>query len=85
MYPGVPDNNFTGCLVNCVKDINTIWMQFVSAKDATPRSSTGVKTLHFTLMEPTIEYIMKCIFKDASQVCAGVSCDSHTSSSKPSL
>lgn len=79
------DNNLTGYLVKCVNDINIVLMRIASAKETTHRNSTDNKKLLFSLIEPTIEYIMKCIFKDASEVCAGVSCDGHTSCSKPSV
>lgn len=66
---GIPDNNLTGYLVKCVNDINIQLMRIISARELTHRNSTDNKRLLFTLMEPTIEYIMKSIFKDASKVC----------------
>ncbi|KAF5478944.1 hypothetical protein F2P56_005464 [Juglans regia] len=57
----------TGYLVQCVNDINIQLMRIMSAKEMTRRNSTDNKRLLFTLMEPTIEYIMKIIFKDASK------------------
>ncbi|XP_059443996.1 uncharacterized protein LOC132175919 isoform X2 [Corylus avellana] len=56
-----------GYLVKCVNDINILLMRIVSAKETTHRNSTDNKRLLFALIEPTIEYIMKCIFKDASE------------------
>lgn len=77
IYTAVSDNNLTGYLVKCVNDINVLLKRIVSAKETTRRNSTDNKRLLFALIEPTIEYIMKCIFKDASEVCcAGVPCDS---------
>lgn len=57
----------TGYLVKCVNDINIVLMRIASAKETTHRNSTDNKKLLFSLIEPTIEYIMKCIFKDASE------------------
>ncbi|XP_040988402.1 VPS35 endosomal protein-sorting factor-like isoform X3 [Juglans microcarpa x Juglans regia] len=57
----------TGYLVKCVNDINIQLMRIISAREMTHRNSTDNKRLLFTLIEPTIEYIMKSIFKDASK------------------
>ncbi|KAG7957678.1 hypothetical protein I3843_11G187400 [Carya illinoinensis] len=57
----------TGYLVKCVNDINIQLMRIISAREMTHRNSTDNKRLLFSLMEPTIEYIMKSIFKDASK------------------
>jgi hypothetical protein len=62
------DNNLTGYLVKCVNDIKILVMRIVSGKEATQGNFTNNKRLLVNLMEPTIEYLMKCIFKDSSQV-----------------
>ncbi|XP_050246843.1 uncharacterized protein LOC126694549 isoform X1 [Quercus robur] len=56
-----------GYLVKCVNDIKILVMRIISAKETTQGNITNNRRLLVTLMEPTIEYIMKCIFKDASQ------------------
>ena len=62
------DNDLTGYLVKCVNDIKILVMRIVSSKEATQGNFTNNKRLLVSLMEPTIEYLMKCIFKDSSQV-----------------
>ncbi|GMN51638.1 hypothetical protein TIFTF001_020788 [Ficus carica] len=47
------------CLVRSVNDIKTVLSRIISANEN--------KRLLVSLMEPTIEFSMKCIFKDASQ------------------
>ena len=70
IYTCMSDNNLTGYLVKCVNDIKILVMRIISAKETTQGNITNNRRLLVTLMEPTIEYIMKCIFKDASQVYA---------------
>ena len=58
----------TGYLVTCVNDIRVILIQILSANE---RSHKNVKLnikLQVSLMEPTIEYIMKCVFNGLTQV-----------------
>ncbi|XP_038898827.1 VPS35 endosomal protein-sorting factor-like isoform X3 [Benincasa hispida] len=54
-----------GVLVSCVNDMNAQLKYFIPAKET--GSSTDNKVLLVGVMEPTIEYIVKCIFKYASQ------------------
>ncbi|XP_031284588.1 VPS35 endosomal protein sorting factor-like [Pistacia vera] len=56
-----------GHLITSVNDIKILLMWNSSTKESTHGKSTDNKRLLVSLMEPTIEYIMKCIFKDASQ------------------
>ncbi|WKA12503.1 hypothetical protein VitviT2T_029878 [Vitis vinifera] len=56
-----------GYLISCINDIKILLMRMISEKEATHGNSSANKRLLVSLMEPTIEYIMKCIFKDASQ------------------
>ncbi|GMY31180.1 VPS35 endosomal protein sorting factor-like isoform X1 [Fagus crenata] len=60
-----------GYLVKCVNDIKILVMRIVSSKEATQGNFTNNKRLLVSLMEPTIEYLMKCIFKDSSQMQVG--------------
>ncbi|KAE9596373.1 putative UPF0505 family protein [Lupinus albus] len=56
-----------GYLVTCVNDITVILMQMMSAKESTHGNVQSFKELQVSQMEPTIEYIMKCIFNGLSQ------------------
>ncbi|XP_020240351.1 VPS35 endosomal protein sorting factor-like isoform X6 [Cajanus cajan] len=56
-----------GYLVTCVNDLRVILMQILSAKERTDKNVTLDRKLQVSLMEPTIEYIMKCIFNGLSQ------------------
>ncbi|KAK7300034.1 hypothetical protein RJT34_10865 [Clitoria ternatea] len=56
-----------GYLVTCVNDIRVILMQILSANERTHQNVKLIKNLQVSLMEPTIEYIMKCIFNGLSQ------------------
>ncbi|XP_027329733.1 UPF0505 protein C16orf62 homolog isoform X3 [Abrus precatorius] len=56
-----------GYLLTCVKDIRVILMQILSANDRTSKNVKLNEKFQISLMEPTIEYIMKCIFNGLSQ------------------
>ncbi|KAJ1389541.1 Vacuolar protein sorting-associated protein 35 [Sesbania bispinosa] len=56
-----------GYLVTCVNDIRVILLQILSANRRTHENVDHNKKLQVSLMEPTIEYIMKCIFNGLSQ------------------
>ncbi|XP_057441139.1 uncharacterized protein LOC130733086 isoform X2 [Lotus japonicus] len=56
-----------GYLVTCVNDIRVILMQILSANERTHENDEHNKKLRISLMEPTIEYIIKCIFNGLSQ------------------
>ena len=58
-----------GLLVSCVNDTNAQLKHFIPAKETKTGSSTDSKVLLVGVIEPTIEYIVKCIFKNVSQVC----------------
>lgn len=64
----------TGCLLTCVNDFKILLMRVISTTETTHGNLTGQKRLLISLMEPTIDYIMKCIFKNVSEVGAGISC-----------
>ncbi|KAK7276870.1 hypothetical protein RIF29_18016 [Crotalaria pallida] len=56
-----------GYLITCVNDIRIILMQMLSAKESSRGNVERYKKLQVSQMEPTIEYIMKCIFNGLSQ------------------
>ncbi|CAJ1971428.1 unnamed protein product [Sphenostylis stenocarpa] len=56
-----------GYLVTCVNDIRVILTQILSANERTHKNVKLNKVLQVSLMEPTIEYIMKCIFNRLTQ------------------
>ncbi|OVA03407.1 Vacuolar protein sorting-associated protein 35 [Macleaya cordata] len=57
----------TGYLMTCINDLNLILMRIILEKEPMPKNSLDNKKLLISLVEPTIEWIMKCIFKDAHQ------------------
>ncbi|KAL9444527.1 hypothetical protein AB3S75_017670 [Citrus x aurantiifolia] len=57
----------TGHLITSINDIKILLTRVLSTKEAAHGKSVDNRRLLVSLMEPTIEYIMKCIFKDASQ------------------
>lgn len=57
----------TGHLITSVNDIKILLTRVLSTKEAAHGKSVDNRRLLVSLIEPTIEYIMKCIFKDASQ------------------
>ncbi|KAK9938592.1 hypothetical protein M0R45_015320 [Rubus argutus] len=56
-----------GCLLTCVNDFKILLMRVISTTETTHGNLTGQKRLLISLMEPTIDYIMKCIFKNVSE------------------
>ncbi|KAJ9153808.1 hypothetical protein P3X46_027210 [Hevea brasiliensis] len=56
-----------GYLVTCVNDIKFLLIHLLSAKETLHGHFSGKMRLLVSLIEPTIEYIMKFIFEDASQ------------------
>ncbi|KAL5548438.1 hypothetical protein UlMin_003669 [Ulmus minor] len=56
-----------GYIVTCVNDIRILFSRIISAKGATEGNINENKRLFVSLMEPTIEFMLKCIFEDASQ------------------
>lgn len=72
------DNTVTGYLVRCVNEIKNLLSRVISAKETTNQNITDDKRLLLNLMEPTIEFITKCIFKDVTQVCNGFLCSNNT-------
>ncbi|KAL2316727.1 hypothetical protein Fmac_030603 [Flemingia macrophylla] len=56
-----------GYLVTCVNDTRVILMQILSANERTDKNVKLNRKLQVSLMEPTVEYFMKCIFNGLSQ------------------
>ncbi|XP_022733809.1 UPF0505 protein C16orf62 homolog isoform X2 [Durio zibethinus] len=61
----------TGYLITCVNDIKLIFTQISSAKETAHGCLADSKSSLVSLMEPAIEFIMKCIFNDASLMRVG--------------
>ncbi|XP_058761026.1 uncharacterized protein LOC131634379 isoform X2 [Vicia villosa] len=59
--------NLAGYLVTCVNDLKVILTQTLATNESNLGSFQNNKKLQISLMEPTIEYIMKCIFIGLSQ------------------
>ncbi|EOY12279.1 Uncharacterized protein TCM_030833 isoform 2 [Theobroma cacao] len=56
----------TGSLITCVNDIKLVFTRISSAKETAHGCFADSKRSLVGLMEPAIEFIMKCIFNDAS-------------------
>ncbi|BFG29632.1 hypothetical protein CerSpe_159060 [Prunus speciosa] len=57
----------TGCLLTCVNDFKIVLMRVISSEETSHGNLSDNKRLLVGLMEPTIEFIMKCIFKNMSE------------------
>ncbi|XP_052207188.1 uncharacterized protein LOC127811403 [Diospyros lotus] len=60
-----------GYLIICINDLKILFTRLLSAKEATHEKIAEKSRLLISLMEPTIEYIIKCIIKDSCQAQAG--------------
>ncbi|XP_024968230.1 UPF0505 protein C16orf62 homolog isoform X1 [Cynara cardunculus var. scolymus] len=58
----------TAHLITCVNDLKVVLMRIVSMKETTFGNFLGDRRLLISLMEPTIEYTTRCVFKDPNQV-----------------
>lgn len=58
----------TGHLISCISDLKIVLTRIVSLKETKYGNFLGDRRLIISLMEPTIEYTMRCIFKDPNQV-----------------
>nr|XP_043622248.1 VPS35 endosomal protein sorting factor-like isoform X2 [Erigeron canadensis] len=58
----------SGHLISCINDQNVVLARIVSTKETKYGNFLGDQRLLISLMEPTIEYNMRCIFKDPTQV-----------------
>ncbi|XP_058210972.1 uncharacterized protein LOC131323282 [Rhododendron vialii] len=57
----------TGYLIICINDIKILLTRFLSAEESTDGNFSERSKSLISLMEPTIEYIVKCIVKDSYQ------------------
>lgn len=58
------DSYIAGYLVTCIRDINLMMTPIVSLKETTDNRNNMSNQVLVHLMEPPMEYIIKCIFKD---------------------
>ncbi|KZV57468.1 hypothetical protein F511_34914 [Dorcoceras hygrometricum] len=58
-------------LIICINDLQVTLMRLMSAREATDGNILGSNTLPFALIEPTIEYLIRYLFKDLKQVGVG--------------
>ncbi|XP_073149503.1 uncharacterized protein [Henckelia pumila] len=58
-------------LIMCINDLQVILMRLMTAREAIDGNLSGSSTSPFTLIEPTIEYVIRCLFKDLKQVEVG--------------
>ncbi|PPS00604.1 hypothetical protein GOBAR_AA20061 [Gossypium barbadense] len=61
----------TGYLITCLNDITRIFTRISSTKESAHGCFADSKRSLVSLMEPSVEFIMKCILNDASQRRAG--------------
>ncbi|KAG4161648.1 hypothetical protein ERO13_D01G069100v2 [Gossypium hirsutum] len=61
----------TGYLITCLNDITLIFTRISSTKESAHGCFADSKRSLISLMEPSVEFIMKCILNDASQRRAG--------------
>ncbi|KAH7842024.1 hypothetical protein Vadar_000616 [Vaccinium darrowii] len=57
----------TGYLIICINDIKNLLTRFLSAEESTDENFAERSKSLISLMEPTIEYIVKCIINDSNQ------------------
>ncbi|KNA22780.1 hypothetical protein SOVF_031280 isoform A [Spinacia oleracea] len=58
-----------GYLITCIRDISLLMVPIVSSKVTIEDINSESRQVLVHLMEPPMEYIMKCIFKDHQQGC----------------
>lgn len=58
----------TGFLITCINDMKLLLIGFTPAKEAVNENLPGNSGLLLTLVQPAIEYIVRCLFKDLKQV-----------------
>lgn len=58
----------TGHLIASISDLKIVLTRIVSMKETKYGNFLGDRRLVISLMEPTIEYTMRCVFKDPNQV-----------------
>ncbi|XP_059664782.1 uncharacterized protein LOC132311079 isoform X2 [Cornus florida] len=57
-----------GYLIACIYDVKIILTRIISAKEITHGDFSENRKALVSLIEPTIEYVMKCIFKNSYQM-----------------
>nr|GLL22561.1 UPF0505 protein isoform X2 [Ipomoea trifida] len=63
-------HSLPGYLVNCINDMKTLFMDIASVEKSKYQSLSEKKML-VGLVEPAVEYIMKCLFKDCNPLQVG--------------
>ncbi|KAH6822817.1 hypothetical protein C2S53_017113 [Perilla frutescens var. hirtella] len=58
----------TGFLITCINDLKLLLIRLTPAREAVNGNLSGNSGLLLALVEPTIEYIMRCLFKDLKQM-----------------
>ncbi|XP_022867447.1 UPF0505 protein isoform X2 [Olea europaea var. sylvestris] len=58
----------TGYLIHCINDLKVQLLHLISVRESTSGNFSGNSILLLSLIEPTIEYIIKCLFKDLNQM-----------------
>ncbi|KAL2476340.1 hypothetical protein Adt_37076 [Abeliophyllum distichum] len=58
----------TGYLIVCINDLKVQLSRLTSARESTHGNFSGNSKLLVSLIEPTIEYIIICLFKDLNQM-----------------
>lgn len=61
-----------GYLINSIRNMSLVMMPIISSKEAADDKSYVRNQVLVRLMEPPVEYIMKCIFKDPHQQASDV-------------
>ncbi|XP_057787699.1 uncharacterized protein LOC131004943 isoform X3 [Salvia miltiorrhiza] len=58
----------TGFLIACVNDLKLLLVHFIPAREAVNGNLSRNSELLLTLVEPAIEYIIRCLFKDLKKM-----------------
>ncbi|XP_051125421.1 uncharacterized protein LOC127247563 isoform X2 [Andrographis paniculata] len=58
----------TGSLITCINDLKLLLMRLTMQRETMSENVSGKSELLLNLIEPTIEYITRCLFKDKKQM-----------------
>lgn len=58
----------TGFLITCINDLKLLLVGSTPAREAVNGNLSGNSGILPTLVQPAIEYIVRCLFKDLKQV-----------------
>ncbi|XP_047979806.1 VPS35 endosomal protein sorting factor-like isoform X4 [Salvia hispanica] len=58
----------TGFLIACINDLKLVLVRLTPARETVNGNLSGNSQLLLTLVEPAIEYIIKCLFKDLKKM-----------------